>query len=113
MLKKIFRLKGDDLKNFFIEKRKSLKSENFLIFYRPNNLSYPRFSVKPEIKIFKKAVIRNKLKRKIYEIIRKNWGKLVEKKYDFVILLIKRELVEKKIKELEQELLKLLQKIND
>lgn len=113
MLKKIFRLKGDDLKDFFAEKRKSFKTENFIILYRSNNLAYPRFLVKPETRIFKKAVIRNKLKRRIYEMIRKNWGKLVKKNYDFVILLNNEKLVEKKFKELEEELLNVLQKIND
>jgi len=111
MLKKIFRLKGEVLKKFFIGKNESLKDENFLIIFKENNLNYPRFSVKFNIKVFKKAVKRNKLKRRIYEIIRKNWGKIVDKKFDIVIFPLKEELIKEKISFLESELLNLLTKI--
>lgn len=112
MLKKIFRLRGEDLKDFFREKRNVLRSKNFLIFYKKNQLKHPRFSIKFETKIFKKAVQRNRLKRRLYEIIRKNWGKFVKKNYDIVIFPLKNELVEEKFKILEKNLLELIDKIN-
>jgi ribonuclease P protein component len=111
MLKKIYRLKGEDLKVFFMQKNKTLKNKNFLIIFRENNLDFPRFSIKFNTKIFKKAVKRNKLKRRIYEIIRKNWGKIVDKKFDIVIFPLKEELINEKFDLLESEVLSLLNKI--
>lgn len=111
MLKKIYRLKGEDLKVFFMQKNKILKNKKFLIIFKENNLDFPRFSIKFNTKIFKKAVKRNKLKRRIYEIIRKNWGKIVDKKFDIVIFPLKEELTNEKFDLLESEVLSLLNKI--
>jgi ribosomal protein L34 len=38
MLKKIYRLSGEDLKKFFSQKHKKISNEVFLIFYQKNDL---------------------------------------------------------------------------
>jgi RNase P protein component len=56
MLKKIFRLSGEDLKKFFSQKYKKIGNDIFLIFYQKNNLSYPRFALLPNKKFSKKQL---------------------------------------------------------
>jgi ribonuclease P protein component len=104
MLKKIFRLSGEDLKKFFSKKYKKIGNDIFLIYYQKNDLSYPRFALLPDKKIFKKAVKRNKARRQVYTIIR---GILKERKiknYDFFIMIKKEE----KFPQLKESLKKIL-----
>lgn len=46
---------------------------------------YPRFAIAVSLKISKKAVIRNKIKRRIRSILRNNLAN-INKKYDMVII---------------------------
>jgi ribonuclease P protein component len=72
MIKKKFRLTAKDLKNFFENKNISqISSEPYLkILYKENNLNFPRFAVIFPKNVFKRAFLRNKIKRRIYAIIR-------------------------------------------
>jgi ribonuclease P protein component len=91
MLKKIFRLSGEDLKKFFSQKYKKIVNDIFLIYYQKNNLPYPRFALSPKKEIFKKAVKRNKIRRQIYAIIREILKEKKIKNYDFFIMIQKEE----------------------
>lgn len=66
------------------KKGEIINSIFFLIRFRPNNFFFSRFLVIVSSKISKKAVIRNKIKRRINEIIRLN---ILENKpgYDLII----------------------------
>jgi ribonuclease P protein component len=87
MIKKKFKLSGEEIKKFFEQKYFKIGNENFLIYYQKNNLNYPRFSVLPKKEIFKKAVERNKVKRQVYIIIRELLKEGKIKNYDFFIIL--------------------------
>jgi ribonuclease P protein component len=104
MLKKIFRLSGEDLKKFFAQKYKKIGNDIFLIFYQKNNFSYPRFALLPDKKIFKKAVKRNKIRRQIYAIIREILKEKKIENYDFFIMIQKEE----KFSQLKESLKKFL-----
>jgi ribonuclease P protein component len=91
MLKKIFRLSGEDLKKFFSKKYKKIGNDIFLIYYQKNDLSYPRFALLPDKKIFKKAVKRNKIRRQVYTIIREILKERKIKNCDFFIMIKKEE----------------------
>jgi ribonuclease P protein component len=104
MLKKIFRLSGEDLKKFFFKKYKKIGNDIFLIYYQKNYLSYPRFALLPNKKFFKKAVKRNKIRRQIYTIIREILKGNKVKNYDFFIMIQKEE----KFPELKESLTKIL-----
>lgn len=56
----------------------------FIIRYLPNLEKNSRFSVIVSNKISKKATVRNKIKRRVREIIRKNLDKFVQN-YDMII----------------------------
>ncbi len=85
MLKKKFKLKGEDIKKFFLNDFKKINYQEITIYYQKNNLIYPRFAVFVSPKIFKKAILRNKLKRRIYAIIEKILKEKKIKPYDFFI----------------------------
>ena len=57
-------------------KGKKFGGSHFFIRYHKNNKPFSRFSVVVGIKIFKKAVQRNRMRRRIYEIIRLNLNEL-------------------------------------
>lgn len=48
--------------------------------------SHSRFCAIVSKKLAKKAIERNRLRRRIYEIIRLNWNRLPQKCYDVVVL---------------------------
>lgn len=74
-----------------------------------NGFNYSRFGITVSNKVSKKAVIRNKLRRQIREIIHKNLGKI---KPGFDILIICQPGIEKKeFKEIESRIIKILTKI--
>lgn len=108
MLKKKYRLKGDDIKKFFEGRFKTFKNEYFKIFYRDNSLKFSRFSVKPQDKIFKKAVERNRVRRRIYNILREE--KIFEKikGKDFLIFPQKKEILDIDYEELKEKISKIL-----
>lgn len=71
-IKKKYRIKlKKDFEKVF-QKGVYVKKGPISLKFSDNNLDYSRFSVIVGKKISKKAVLRNKLKRKIKEIIRKN-----------------------------------------
>jgi ribonuclease P protein component len=107
MLKKIFRLSGEDLKKFFSQKYKKIGNDIFLIFYQKNNLPYPRFALLPKKEIFKKAVKRNKIRRKVYAVIGELLKEKKNKNYDFFIMLQKDE----KFPQLKESLTKILNNV--
>ena len=73
-----------------------------------NNLNISRFGIVVGSRISKKAVIRNKIKRRISEAIRLNLPQL-KKGFD-VIVLTKPEVVDKKYQEIENILVSLFKK---
>ncbi len=85
MIKKKFKLSGEDLRKFFTARFKKIETDDFLIYYQKNSLAYPRFAVICKKEIFKKATLRNKIKRKIYAIINKLLKESRIKFYDFLI----------------------------
>lgn len=102
MIKKKFKLKGKDIQKFFTSRFKKIDGENFLIYYQKNTFYYPRFTVIPKKEIFKRAVQRNKIKRKIYAIIKDILKECKIKNFDFLIFPKKSSL-----NELEPELKKI------
>lgn len=73
-----------------------------------NNLNYSRIGFIVSQKISKKAVIRNKIKRRLREIIRLNLP-IIKEGYDFIFF-TKKGIENKKFSELKEIIKKLLQK---
>ena len=78
--------------------------------YIKNNLDYSRFGIVVSLKVSKKAVIRNRIKRRIRAILKENLFNIVQG-YDFMIL-TKSGIEVLDYSQIKNKLLKLLQKQN-
>ena len=108
MLAKKYRLTKDkDIQNV-LKKGKLFFSPFFNLKILPNNLQNPRFCIVISTKISKKAVVRNKVKRQLRDIIHRNLSN-ISQNYDFVIL-AKPAVTITEFKELEKALTYLLEK---
>jgi len=108
MLEKKYRItKNADFKRIY-QKGKFFSNDFFLVKFYPNRLSNSRFSIIVNKKINKKAVIRNKIKRQIREIVR-NKLKQLRSGFD-IIIIIKRDLSQDFFNEMEKQLLVLFKK---
>ena len=103
-MKKIEIIKSSEEYTEIINTSKSKKSKYFSVYYRKNNNSN-RYGITVPKKTGT-AVTRNKIKRRIKNIIDNN-KKIVHNGYDYVII-IKRGILELTYEEMEKELLKLI-----
>lgn len=69
MLAKKFRVPAQ---YFFQLRGRAVKSDLFLVKQSVNGLKYNRFAVRVSSKISRKAVVRNRIKRAVFNIIRGN-----------------------------------------
>ena len=108
-MKKIDIIKSSREYTEIINLNKAKRNKYFSIYYRPNN-EENRYG----ISIPKKtgtAVIRNKTKRRIKNIIDNN-KKYVQKGYDYVII-VRKGIIDLTYQDMEKELLNLLKSIGD
>ena len=100
-MKEKYRVKNKELFNDIIQKGNQTKTKYFYIYYNENNLDYPRFGVAVGKKVGK-AVIRNKYKRIIRNILMEN-KKTFKNNRDYIIM-IKKTGLDKSYEELKQDL---------
>lgn len=91
MLKLENRLKHEKDFDLVYKKGKSVFDKVAGVKFKANNLDCSRFAVVVGLKVSKKAVIRNKIKRQYREIIRLNLEKIAPG-YDIIILTSKEAL---------------------
>ena len=88
-----------------IQNRKYMKNNLFAIYYKENNLENVRFGISVSKKIGN-AVVRNKIKRQMKNIIDKNKN-LFKKETDYIII-IRRGILDCNFHEIEDSLINLL-----
>lgn len=93
-----------------IQTNQKLKNKYFSIFIQKNNFHQNRYGISVPKKLGI-AVLRNKKKRQIKNIIDKNEN-MIPKYYDYVIIL-KKELLELSYSQLNDSLITLFQKIKE
>lgn len=108
-MKKIDIIKSSDEYTEIINKGKSKKSKYYSIYYRINNQNN-RYGITIPKKLGI-AVLRNKTKRRVKNIIDKNKN-TIQKGYDYVII-VKKGILELTYLDMEKELLKLIKIIGD
>ncbi len=84
-MKKKFIVKKKEEFNDIIRNSKYIKNDYFVIYIKKNNYNYNRFGIAISTKIGK-AVFRNKIKRRIRNIIKEN-NLLFKKSYDYIIMI--------------------------
>ena len=92
-----------------INNGKNIKSKYFSIYYSANN-EKNRYGISIPKKTGK-AVVRNKIKRRVKNIIDNNKNSM-QTSYDYVII-IRKGILELTYQKMEEELLKLISKIGD
>lgn len=108
-MKKIDIIKSSREYTEIINEKRNIKSNNFSIYYRKNN-DKNRYGISIPKKTGK-AIIRNKIKRRIKNIIDNN-KKSMQSSYDYVII-VKKGILELTYQDMEKELLILMSNIGD
>ena len=108
-MKKIDIIKSSDEYTEIINTGKTKKNKYYSIFYRKNEKSN-RYGITIPKKLGI-AVLRNKTKRRVKNIIDQNKN-TIQNSYDYVII-VKKGVLELTYFEMEKELLKLMQSIGD
>jgi len=96
-----------DIKALFLKGKSAFGVLVSVKFY-PNRLGVARFAVVIGTKVAKRAVVRNRLRRQVREIIKKYLAEM-KPGYD-VALLIKKEAIGKKSRQIEEELVATLKR---
>lgn len=108
MLPKKYKLKKDkDFRRIF-EKGRSYYRDFLGLKRLRNDLGLSRFAFLVGLKISKKAVIRNKIRRQLEETVRLNLAQ-IKTGYD-MIFMVKPEIIDKKYEQIKETLIKLLKK---
>jgi ribonuclease P protein component len=107
-MQKIYSLRLKKDIDFVFRKGKKYTGQVFYLKYVNSEKSSPRYVIIVSSKISKKAVIRNKIRRQIKEIIRK-YKKFIPA-VDFAVF-VQKNILEKKFGEIEKEMLFLLSRI--
>lgn len=112
MLKKSFKLKSKDkLISFVLKKGKELKNKHFTIrFLEAENNKTNKYAIIIGNKISKKAVERNLLRRRIFNIIKNN-NQMETDSSKNIVILPRKSVLEFSFNELEDSLIPLLNKI--
>jgi len=93
-----------------INLKQKVKNSYYSIYYKKNNTYINRYGITIPKKTGK-AVVRNKIKRQIKNIVDQN-NLAIQKPYDYVII-IKKEILNLTYQEKEKELIELLKKIGE
>lgn len=110
MLSKRYCLKKEnDFKSIF-KNGKPCNGNLLFLKFKKNNLQISRFGFIVSKKISKKATTRNKIKRRLREIVRKNLDN-IKQGFDIVIW-TKEEILDKNYQEIEKGMKELLKKAN-
>jgi len=108
MLSKKYRLQKDKDFDLVFKKGKNLDSEFLFLKLRKNDLEFSRFGFILSKKISKNATARNKIKRRLREIIRKQVGN-IKSGFD-VAFVVKPRIIGKDYSEIKEGVEKLLKK---
>jgi ribonuclease P protein component len=105
MIASIYRFHGHGSLRFVHRHGKNIRGQYFSIKYAPNDRrKVYRLAIVVSKKVSKSAVIRNRIRRRLYEIVRKN-QELIKKPYDIAIIVYSDQLIELESSKLEEILL--------
>lgn len=110
MISKKYRLERRNIE-YLLRKGDTLFSNNFIVKYSKNTKDFPRFCVIISKKCSKKAVERNKWRRRTYEAIR-NSIKSTNTSNDYVII-AKKNILTTNYRNIENDILSLLTKTSN
>lgn len=103
MLNKKYRFHSRGGVRYVYQHGKTLRSPNMSLVFMPNKRKFTRFAVVVSKKVEKSAVARNRIRRRVYEALRKNF-ELIPKENDYIFVIFSKNVGEMSFSELEKQL---------
>lgn len=100
MLSKKYRFHSRGGVRYVYQKGKTIRSPKLSLVFIPNSRGFTRFAVVISKKVLKSAVDRNRVRRRIYETIRKNF-EFIPPKTDYIFVVFSKDFLTIPQKELE------------
>ena len=108
MLKKRYRFHSRGGVKYVYQKGKTVRSPKMSLVYTKNTRGFTRVAVVVSKKVEKLAVDRNRVRRRVYEVIRKNLGSFPDAT-DYVFVVFSRDVKRMNIGELEKVIIGLVE----
>lgn len=109
MLSQKYRFHGRKSLGFVFRSGITVRSSHFLLrIHQAPGRSLPRAAVVVSKKISKRAVVRNRIRRRVYEATRRNWRQQLHEPYDVAYTVLSSEAAAMPAAELEAEIAGLL-----
>ena len=103
MLSKKYRFHSRGGVKYVYQHGKTVRSQKMSLVFVPNTRGFTRVAVVVSKKVEKTAVKRNRIRRRVYEALRKNFD-LVPKKMDYAFVVYSKEVGKMSFSELEEML---------
>ena len=103
MLSKKYRFHSRGGVRYVYQKGKTVRKPKMSLVFVPNERGFTRMAVVVSKKVDKTAVGRNRIRRRVYEVLRKNF-ELIPKKTDYVFVIFSRDILTMPFPELEKTL---------
>lgn len=101
MISKKYRFHSRGGVKYIYKHGKTLRRSYLSLIFMENSRGFTRMSVVVSKKVAKSAVDRNRIRRRIYEILRLNFDK-IPKKTDYIFVVYSKDVLKMPTKELEQ-----------
>ena len=101
MLNKRYRFHSRGGVRYVYQRGKTIRKPDISLVFAPNSRGFTRVAVVVSKKVNKSAVGRNRIRRRVYEALRRNFEYL-PKKTDYVFVVYSRNVKEMKFSELEK-----------
>ncbi|MBQ3352800.1 ribonuclease P protein component [Candidatus Saccharibacteria bacterium] len=101
MLNKKYRFHSRGGVRYVYQKGKTVRSPKMSLVFTDNNKGFTRVAVVVSKKVEKSAVGRNRIRRKIYEVIRLNFDSLPPKR-DYIFVVFSKEVINMTFSDLEK-----------
>ncbi|MBO4812536.1 ribonuclease P protein component [Candidatus Saccharibacteria bacterium] len=108
MLNKKFRFHSRGGVRYVYQHGKTIRDQQMSLVFMPNSKGFTRVAVVVSKKVEKSAVGRNRIRRRIYEALRKNW-ELVPGKTDYIFVVYSKEIMRMPFSGVEEILGKLVE----
>ena len=108
MLNKKYRFHSRGGVRYVYQKGKTIRTPKMSLIFAENTKGFTRFAVVVSKKVEKTAVNRNRIRRRIYEVLRNNL-ELIPKKADYIFVVFSNDILKMPSSELEKTLGKLVE----
>ena len=101
MLNKKYRFHSRGGVRYVYQKGKTIRSSKMSLVYTPNTRGFTRLAVVVSKKVNKTAIGRNRMRRRVYEVLRKNFA-LIPPKTDYIFVIYSKDVLTMPFNELEK-----------